>query len=217
MFLTFWVSLRPFGLGRVSKCNTTSKRVNCVYLTESGVVWYNSFCLKALQSLSGCIRRKKTKNPYPYIEKPPDFSIHHTHKLSLSLLFFKLHRHSRETKRKLGKKERAERGEKRREMRSFLTAFISSIAITTATLSIPLHYHNRNRTSQALLLRQQTQLLTTLFVQPSIAQRLRSEAEQSNLECKEANSNSSSSWTTERCKSLWNDEVIGHAVRFVTG
>lgn len=93
-------------------------------------------------------------------------------------------------------------------MRFFLTALISSMTITTTALSIPLYYHNRNRKSQALILRQQTQLLTSLVNDPTITQRLRSDAKQQ--------AQLKSGWT-ERGKDWWNEEVIRRAVDLLFG
>lgn len=106
------------------------------------------------------------------------------------------------------RKRKKERREKKKIMRFFLTALISSMTIITTTLSIPLYYHNRNRKSQALILRQQTQLLTSLVNEPIITQRLRSEAEQQ--------APLKSGWT-ERGKDWWNEEVIRRAVDLLFG
>lgn len=105
--------------------------------------------------------------------------------------------------RNKAKKKEKERKEKK-IMRFFLTGLISSMTITTTALSIPLYYHNRNRQSQALILRQQTQLLTSLVNDPTITQRLRSDAKQQQAQLK-------SGWT-ERGKDWWNEEVIRRAV-----
>lgn len=82
------------------------------------------------------------------------------------------------------------------------------MTITTTALSIPLYYHNRNRKSQALILRQQTQLLTSLVNDPTITQRLRSDAKQQ--------AQLKSGWT-ERGKDWWNEEVIRRAVDLLFG